>query len=156
MFSWLLCVSFAVIFYSKSTMSCSYDSDCFGSETCCSNGVCRSDCSYGISNVVVIIVVIIAVVGKVVFWIFCCYCWRRRQSPGVIIHRVNTPGNVGMAGTTEMTPTASQGYPTHSQAYTNPYPSSNTTPDYMYKNQDGISTDSAVNAPPAYKNDSYP
>ena len=150
MFSWRLCVSFAVIFYSKSAMSCNYDSDCFGSQTCCSDDVCRSDCSRGTTNVVVWIVVIIVAIVKIVFWVLCCYCKRKRQSPGVIIHRGNIPGNVVMAGTTQMTPTASQGYPTHPQAYTNPYPlSSNTT-------SDGITNYSAVNTPPAYKNDSYP
>ena len=143
MFSWRLCVLFAVIFYSRSAMSaCSSNSDCFGSQQCCSNR-CRSDCSDGVSSVVVIVVVILAVIGKIVFWIVCCYCWRQRQARGIIIHRVNTPGNVVMAGPTQMPSTASQGYPMHSQSYTNSYPSQG-------------ATDPTVSAPPPYKNDSYP
>ena len=143
MFSWQFCVLFAVVFYSRSSMSCTYNSDCFGSQKCCSNNLCRSDCSDGLSSVVVIIIVILAVVGKIVFWVVCCYCWRRRQTPGIIIHTVNTPRNVVMAGATQMSSTASQGYPTHSQSYTNSYPSQG-------------ATDPTVGPPPPYKEDSYP
>ena len=140
MISWRLCLLFAVIFYSKSAMSCSYDSQCSGSKTCCSDGLCRSDCSGAIGSVVVGIIVVCVIIGKIIFWVVCCYCWRRRQAPTVVIAR-----------TTQMTPTVSQGYPPPpSNGYAS-YPSSSTTSN-MFKNQNDIIAYPRSSAPPQEAN----
>ena len=144
MISWRFCLLFAVIFYSRSATSCNYDYQCSGSKTCCSDGLCRSNCSDGIGTVIVVIIVICVMIGKIIFWVAFCYCRRQRRAPAIVIAR-----------TTQMTPTVSQAYPPPpSNGYAS-YPSSNTTSN-MFKNQNDITTYPPSSAPPPYPKDSLP
>ena len=114
MISWRLCLTIAVIFYSKSatSTSCYYDYECYGSETCCSDNFCRSSCSGGSGDDGVIIVVVVCVcvgIGKLVALVWYC-CWRKRRR--IVTRQGNPAIQTVIVRTTLMTPTGSQGYTT--------------------------------------------
>ena len=73
-----LCFVFSVNFYSNSDMPCYYDSDCSGSEMCCGDDVCRSNC-WEFSLINVILVVLFFVTTIVVPCLLCCLCCRQRR-----------------------------------------------------------------------------
>ena len=145
MISWRLCLAFAVIFYTNSATSCSYDYQC--REKCC-NGVCHSSCpssdstSKGPSDIVVIIIVIFCVVATIVFWVFCCYRWQERRNRAIVFRRFDTGGDtvIVQQAMTEITPTTSQVYTTLPEGY-NPVQQG-----YFYQhNQNDINTNPANN-----------
>ena len=158
MISWRLCLVFVVIFYSKSAMSCSYNYHCPDYEECC-DGVCSSSCSdssEGPSGVVVIIVVLCVVIGKIIFWLSCCYCWHKRRSRTIVFRRFDTGGNTVIVrqSTAQMTPTASQGYTT-SAVGNNPVQKGYPSPGYdcppgTTLNEGDIITNPANNPLPPY------
>ena len=158
MISWRLCLVFVVIFFSKSTISCSYDYDCPGYEECC-DGVCRSRCSdssKGPSGYVVIIVVFCVAFGKITFWIACCYCWQQRRSGCNVFRLFESDENTVVVRqvTTEMTPTASQGCTTSTEC-NNPVQKGYPSPGYesppgTILNEGDIITNPANNLPPPY------
>ena len=156
MISWRLCLAFAVIFYTNSATptSCSDDYQC--REKCC-NGVCHSSCpssdstSKGpISDIVVIIIVIVVAVAKIIFWVFCCYCWQERRNRAIVFRRFDTGGDtvIVQQATTEMTPTTSQGY------ITSPEGNNPVQQGYFYQhNQNDINTNPANNTPLPFTKD---
>ena len=132
MISWRFSILIAVVFCSKVAFSCYSDSDCPGyGETCCSDDICRSDCSSdgGVSTVIVIIIVIFVVCFKIVFWVAICYCRQRRGYGGITFTRFNnapTTVVVNASNTTQVHDTNSQGNIPVQQGYSPPqqmYPS---------------------------------
>lgn len=77
MFSWCLCVLFAVIFYSGSAVSSCYGDDC------------SSDSG---ASAVMIVIIICAVIAKIMFWICCCHL-RQRTRTVRIYRRLESGGS---------------------------------------------------------------
>ena len=160
MISRRLYLVFAVICYTKSVMSCYYDSDCPGLETCCSDSYCASSCSNssggtdGAAVAIIVVVCISAVIGKVIFWVCVWYCCcRRPPDTNIVIQQCPTAPSTVLVSSTSMTPTASQGYSRLSEdnpaqhGYANPgySPPTGTT-----LNQ-GVNVSPANNPPPYSK-----
>lgn len=166
MISWRFYFVFAVIFYSKSVLSCYDDEDCPSFETCCDDSFCRSDCprdNSGVSSAVLIVIIIFAVVFKVVFWIAVCYC-RRRRYRGIVFQRFDTAPRTAVVVNSSSTqsqminPVAGyapqqQGYNPQQQPYNPPQQAQQGSPGYGYPqnkipNTGDVFVNPANNPPP--------
>ena len=155
MISCRLCVLLAVIFYSKSVMSCYDDNDCYGSDVCCSSG-CRSSCSTrtdGATVAIIVVVCICAAFAKVAFWVCYWYfrCRRRVPHSGIVIQRSyhHVPQTVVLSTTT-----TSQGYTRLTQegaSAEHAYPNRGyDSPPGTTLTQGGVISNPAPTAPPPY------
>ena len=162
MISWRLYLVFTVILYSKSAMSCYFDSDCPGLETCC-DSYCASSCSNssggtdGGTVAIIVVLCLCVVIGKVAFCVCIWYCRYKRVSHRRIVLRQGSTAPTALPQTvvtTFRTPTASRGYTRLSEEdntvrYGLINPSHGSLPETTL-NQGNVITNPANISPPPY------
>ena len=145
-------------------MSCSYDSDCYGSKKCCSNGLCGSDCSHssgGTGGGIVAIIVVLCVclvIGLVAFLVCLWYRrYKRVSHRGIVLRQGSFDKEVPTAPTAwpetviVTTTTTSHGYTGLSgEDYTAQHEYINSSPPGTTLNQGDVNVNPANNSPPPY------